>query len=57
MGVDAFILMWSKLARWKLLARLVSLPPVRMVAGLVYRNFANSLEHCQLALKKESSKK
>ena len=59
--MDAFILMWSKIARWKLLARLVSVPPVRMAADLVYRNFANSrfnrLEHCQLALKKENSKK
>merc|ERR1711997_1243433 len=31
-GVDAFILIWSQLDRWRLLAKIVSLPGVRQIA-------------------------
>merc|ERR1719242_2207410 len=55
-GVDAFILIWSQLDRWRLLGRLVALPPVRKVADLLYTAFADKrfkkLEHCQIAARK-----
>ena len=60
-GVDAFILIWSQLDRWRLLAKIVSLPGVRQIAGVSYIFFANKrfdkLEHCQLAAKKERNEK
>jgi len=55
-GVDAFILIWSQLDRWRLLGRIVALPPVRKVADLLYIAFADKrfkkLEHCQIAARK-----
>lgn len=52
-GVDAFILLWKQLARWRWLALLVSLPIIKQCARVVYDQFANwrfnRLEHCQLA--------
>jgi len=57
-GVDAFILIWSQLRRWRLLAGIVSIPPVRRVAQAVYVAFAdrrfNSLQHCQVAAGKKT---
>ena len=57
-GVDAFILIWSQLNRWHILAKIVSLPGIRQIAGIAYTFFANKrfakLEHCQLAAKKEN---
>ena len=57
-GVDAFILIWKQLKRWRLLALLVSLPIVRQLSNLAYRTFANwrfgRLEHCRLAAKEDS---
>lgn len=35
-GVDAFILLWREMPRFRWLARLTALPVVRHVAGLVY---------------------
>ena len=56
-GVDAFILIWRQLKRWRLLATIVSLPVIRHVAHVIYRVFANwrfnRLEHCQLVIKQE----
>merc|ERR1712062_562362 len=55
-GVDAFLLIWSQLDRWRLLGRIVALPPVRKVANLLNVAFADKrfkkLEHCQIAAKK-----
>lgn len=52
-GVDAFILMWRQLKRWRALALLVALPGVRQVANLAYDRFAawrfTRLAHCQVA--------
>ncbi len=52
-GVDAFILIWTQLKRWKALAILVSLPLVKQVANFSYKAFAHwrfkKLVHCQLA--------
>ncbi len=57
-GVDAFILIWQQLARWRLLAIFVSLPVVRQFADYAYRKFAEwrfkRLKHCQIAAKKDS---
>jgi predicted DCC family thiol-disulfide oxidoreductase YuxK len=58
-GMDAFILIWKQLKRWRFLAILVSLPIIRQMANFAYRSFANwrfkRLEHCQLAAKQETS--
>lgn len=56
-GVDAFILIWKQLSRWRVLAFLVGLPIIRHIANAAYRAFANwrfkKLEHCQLAARQE----
>ncbi|CAM3703717.1 hypothetical protein VA7868_01480 [Vibrio aerogenes CECT 7868] len=56
-GVDAFILIWRQLKRWRLLAVLIALPGIRQAAGLAYRFFANwrfqKLTHCQVAAQQE----
>ena len=58
-GVDAFILIWKQLKRWRVLAVLVGLPIIRQIANASYRAFASwrfkRLEHCQLAAKQETS--
>jgi len=52
-GVDAFILIWKQLKRWRLLASLVSLPVIRQLTDMAYRLFAHwcfkRLKHCQLS--------
>ena len=52
-GVDAFILIWKQLNRWKVLGFLVSLPLIRQIAQFAYKSFAawrfNRLEHCKVA--------
>ena len=57
-GVDAFILIWSNLKRWKFLSFLVSLPVIKQCARFVYRKFAEwrfkRLAHCQLAANSEN---
>lgn len=35
-GLPAFLALWAALPRWRWLARLVGLPGVRQVAGVVY---------------------
>lgn len=58
-GVDAFILIWKQLKRWRVLAVLVGLPIIRLIANAAYRAFASwrfkRLEHCQLAAEQETS--
>lgn len=58
-GVDAFILIWKQLKRWRILAVFVGLPLIRQMANAAYRAFANwrfkRLDHCQLAAKQETS--
>ena len=57
-GVDAFILIWKQLDRWRVLAILVSLPGIRQISNLAYCTFANwrfdRLEHCRVAAKQDS---
>ena len=56
-GVDAFILIWRQLKRWRILAVLVSLPLIKQIANLLYKAFARwrfkKLAHCQLAATNE----
>ena len=51
-GVDAFILIWRHLPRWRLLAAIVSLPGIRHGASFAYARFADyrfkRLPHCQI---------
>lgn len=58
-GVDAFLLIWKQLKRWRLLGMFVSLPLIRQITDFVYRAFANwrfkRLKHCQLAAKQDAS--
>lgn len=58
-GIDAFILIWKQLQRWRLLASLVSLPVIHQLADFAYRMFAHwrfkRLAHCRLAAKQEQS--
>ena len=56
-GLDAFILIWKHLKRWKVLSVIISLPLILQITNIVYRIFASwrfqRLEHCQLAIKNE----
>jgi predicted DCC family thiol-disulfide oxidoreductase YuxK len=60
-GVDAFVLIWRQIPRWRILATIVSLPIIRTVANIVYRAFAtwrfNRLVHCQIVSKSQEKKK
>lgn len=53
-GVDAFILIWQQIPRWKILAAIVAIPFIRHVIGIAYRWFAawrfKRLSHCQIAV-------
>jgi len=55
-GVDAFILIWSKLKYWRLLSLIIKLPLIYQCTKIVYRAFAKyrfkKLTHCQLASEK-----
>jgi len=54
-GVDAFIIIWSHLKKWRILAKLSSLPVIYHFLQFCYKIFANwrfkRLKHCQNALK------
>ena len=56
-GVDAFIVIWSNLTYWKILAKIVSLKPIKILLEYAYNIFAqrrfNNLSHCQMSLEKE----
>ena len=36
-GVDAFIVIWNNLSYWKVLGKLVSLPPIKQMVNLAYQ--------------------
>lgn len=59
-GVDAFILIWKQLKRWRVLAVFVSLPMIRQIADFIYKKFAawrfKRLAHCQIAEEKDKAK-
>ncbi len=52
-GVDAFILIWQQMPKWRPLAILVGLPVVHYIAVMLYNRFADyrfaRLEHCQIS--------
>ncbi|MDF1683243.1 MAG: DUF393 domain-containing protein [Legionellaceae bacterium] len=56
-GIDAFLLIWKQLKRWRILAAFIGLPGIRQIANLLYYQFASwrfkRLEHCQLAEKQK----
>jgi len=56
LGVDAFILMWSALPRWRVLAKVASVKPINWVLKWGYEWFAkwrfNRSKHCQIASQK-----
>ena len=39
-GVDAFILIWTQLKRWRVLGAFVGFPIIRQIANFAYRKFA-----------------
>ena len=51
-GVDAFILIWQQMPRWRLLAHIIALPIIRTVANKAYNGFAawrfKRLPHCKI---------
>lgn len=53
-GVDAFILIWKHLPKWRWLSVFTRMPVVYHLANFVYRIFAkwrfNRLSHCQVSL-------
>lgn len=57
-GVDAFIMIWKHLPRWRILAFLASIPFLHWILKLAYEWFAKrrfqQLTHCQIALSKRS---
>ena len=59
-GVDAFILIWQQLPRWRLLAILVGIPILRHIAATFYDVFADyrfaRLEHCKMSVNEEKVK-
>ena len=53
-GIDAFIAIWRKLPRWRLLALICATPGVRSILTLVYNKFADwkfsRSAHCQMSI-------
>ena len=53
-GIDAFIAIWRKLPRWRLLALICAVPGVRSILTLVYNKFADwkfsRSAHCQMSI-------
>ncbi len=57
-GIDAFILIWKQLKRWKILALIATIPIINSILKFAYKHFANwrfnRLTHCQIAANAES---
>lgn len=51
-GIDAFIIIWSQLDRWRYLAMIIKLPIVYNLARFSYNQFAkwrfNKSSHCKI---------
>jgi len=60
-GVDAFLLIWRQIPRWRILAKIVAFPGVYSIMNIIYKVFAvwrfNRLAHCQLAIDDKTKKK
>lgn len=54
-GIDASILMWAQLPKFRWLAKCVAFKPIYCLAKIAYASFAkwrfNRLEHCQITAK------
>ena len=52
-GVDAFIMIWAQLDRWRLLSWFAGLPVIHQIASVCYKIFArwkfDRLPHCRAA--------
>ena len=55
-GVDAFIAIWRKIPRWRLLAFLCAMPGIKLTLGVLYNRFADwkfaRSTHCQMTVQK-----
>ena len=53
-GIDAFIAIWKKLPRWRLLALICAITGVRSILTLLYNKFADwkfsRSAHCQMSI-------
>ena len=53
-GVDAFIAIWKKLPKWRLLAYICAIPGVRAMLNWLYNKFADwkfsRSSHCQMSI-------
>jgi len=53
-GIDAFIAIWRKLPRWRLLALICATPGVRLILNFIYNKFADwkfsRSAHCQMSI-------
>ncbi len=53
-GVDAFIVIWKHIPRWRILSKIASLPIIRPIANKAYKAFASwrfkklGYDQCQL---------
>ncbi|MDB3870230.1 DUF393 domain-containing protein [Candidatus Thioglobus sp.] len=52
LGLDAFILIWSKLPKFRILATITSLPVIRSILRFAYKKFANwrfkKIKYCNM---------
>ncbi|WFS04598.1 thiol-disulfide oxidoreductase DCC family protein [Rhizobium tumorigenes] len=52
-GVDAFLLIWRHIPRWRIAAKIASFPPINAALRAIYPIFAKwrfaRLAHCQVA--------
>ena len=59
-GIDAFILIWRQLKRWRILAILVSLPVIKQLTNICYKIFANwrfkRISYCNIDYKNKENK-
>ncbi len=53
-GIDAFIAIWRKLPRWRLLALICAIPGIRSILNFLYNKFADwkfsRSAHCQMSI-------
>ena len=58
-GVDAFILIWKHLPRWRIISKVASIKPLHWILSIGYGWFAKrrfrQLTHCQIALEQMRS--
>ena len=59
-GINAFILIWKQLKRWRILAILISLPVIKQLTNICYKIFANwrfkRISYCNIDYKNKENK-